>query len=144
MQNRTPLKCSFVVKDNYLSVTVSGHFSLSDAKIMYTDALEKLVDNKLSKLFFDVYKVKGKVTTLDRYHFGEYAALESLKYTGKGLLKIAVSFYGIEPIIDPERFGELVARNRGLNIKVTTDKDESFQFLGVEQNFRFKHINNKE
>ena len=132
MQKKTPLKYSLVVKDNYLSVTVSGHFSLSDVKIMYTDALESLLDNNFSKLFFNAYKVKGKVTTIDRYYFGEFAALESLKYMGKGLKRIAVSVYGIEPIIDPERFGEIVARNRGLNLKVTTDKIEALQFLGVK------------
>ncbi len=132
MQKKTPLKYSLVVKDSYLSVTVSGHFSLSDVKIMYTDALESLLDNNFSKLFFNAYKVKGKVTTIDRYYFGEFAALESLKYMGKGLKRIVVSVYGIEPIIDPERFGEIVARNRGLNLKVTTDKNEALQFLGVK------------
>jgi hypothetical protein len=99
---------------------------------MYIDALESLLDNNFSKLFFNAYKVKGKVTTIDRYYFGEFAALESLKYMGKGLKRIAVSVYGIEPIIDPERFGEIVARNRGLNLKVTTDKNEALQFLGVK------------
>jgi len=132
VQKKTPLKYSFLIKDNYLSVTVSGHFSLSDVKIMYTDALESLLDNKFSKLFFNAFKVKGKVTTIDRYYFGEFAALESLKYMGKGLKRIAVSVYGIEPIIDPERFGEIVARNRGLNLKVTTNKNEALQFLGVK------------
>ena len=132
MQKKTPLKYSFLVKDSYLSVTVSGHFSLSDVKIMYTDALESLLDNKFSKLFFNAYKVKGKVTTIDRYYFGEFAAFESLEYMRKGLLKIAVSVYGREPIIDPERFGEIVARNRGLNLKVTTNKNEALQFLGVK------------
>ena len=132
MQKKTPLKYSLVVKDSYLSVTLSGHFSLSDVKIMYTDALESLLDNNFSKLFFNAYKVKGKVTTIDRYYFGEFAAFESLEYMRKGLLKIAVSIYGREPIIDPERFGEIVARNRGLNLKVTTNKNEAFQFLGVK------------
>ena len=132
MQKNTPLKYSLVVKESYLSVTVSGHFSLAEVKIMYIDALESLLENDLSKLFFNAYKVKGKVTTIDRYYFGEFAALESLKYMGKGLKRIAVSVYGIEPIIDPERFGEIVARNRGLNLKVTTDKNEALQFLGVK------------
>ena len=131
MKKRTPLKYSSVVKDDYLCVTVSGDFSLDEAKKMYTEILEILLDKKLLKLFFNVCKVKGKVTTMDRYDFGEWAALESIKYMGKGLVRIAVAFYGIEPIIDPERFGELVARNRGLNIKVTTDKDEALQFLEV-------------
>lgn len=131
MQKRTPFKYSFEVNDGYLSVTVSGHFSLPDAMKMYTESLEILVDKKLVKLFFNVLKVKGKVKTMDRFYLGEFAALESIKFMGKGLLRIAVAFYGKEPIIDHKRFGELVARNRGLNLKVTTDKNEAFQFLGV-------------
>ena len=131
MQKTSPLKYSSKVKNNFLSVTVSGHFSLSEAKIMYTAALEYLLENNLSKLFFDAFRVKGVVTTMDRYYFGEFAAFESLKYIGKGLKKITVSICGEEPIIDPRRFGEIVARNRGLNLKVTTDKNESLQFLGV-------------
>ena len=85
MQKKTQLKYSFVIKNNYLSVSVSGHFSLSDAKIMYADALECLLKNDLSILFFDAFKVKGKITTMNRYYFGEFAALESLKYMVKGL-----------------------------------------------------------
>jgi len=132
MQKRTPLKYSIVVKDNYVSVTVLGYFSLSDAKIMYADALETLADRKLSKLFLNIYNVKGDVKTLDRFYIGEFAALESLKYLRIGLERIDVSIYGKEPMIDPERFDEIVARNLGLNIKITTDKNKAFQFLGVE------------
>jgi len=132
VQKKTQLKYSFAIKNSYLSVMVSGHFSLSEAKIMYTAALEYLLENNLSKLFFDAFRVKGVVTTMDRYYFGEFAAFESLKYIGKGLKKITVSICGEEPIIDPRRFGEIVARNRGLNLKVTTDKNESLQFLGVK------------
>jgi hypothetical protein len=126
------MKYSFTEKDNYLSVNVSGYFSLSDSKKMLTEALEVLVSKKHFKLFFNVYKVKGKITTMDRYDLGEYAAIEAINFLLNGLPKLSVTFYGKEPIIDPERFGELVAKNRGLNIKVTTDKKEALQFLGTE------------
>jgi len=132
MKKIAQLKYSFAEKDNYLTVNVSGHFSLEVAKKMYTDALGKLVDKKNSKLLFNVRKVKGKVSTMDRYYLGEFAALESIKYMEKGLQFYAVAFYGIEPIIDPDRFGELVARNRGLNLKVTSDKKVALLFLGVK------------
>jgi len=132
MKKITSLKYLFEIKDNYLSVSVSGHFSLADSMKIYTEALEILVEKNLSKLFFDVRKVKGKVSTMDRYYLGEFAALESIKYMEKGLQFYAVAFYGIEPIIDPDRFGELVARNRGLNLKVTSDKKVALLFLGVK------------
>jgi len=134
----SPLKYSLKVKDNYLSVAVSGHFSLSEAKLMYTAALESLLTNELTKLFIDAFKVKGKVTTIERYYFGEFAAYESLKYMKSGLKRIAVTIYGEEPIIDPHRFGEIVARNRGLNLKVTTDKNESLKFLGIREKSKSK------
>ena len=126
---KVPLKYSFKEIDKYLSVNVSGHFNLYDAKKMFTEALEMLVKKKLFKLFFNVYKVKGRITTMDRYDLGEYAAIEAINFLLKGLQKLSVTFYGKEPIIDPERFGELVAKNRGLNIKVTTDKNEALNFL---------------
>jgi len=129
---RTPMKYSFTEKDNYLSVNVSGYFSLYDAKKMFTEGLEMLVENNISKILFDAYKVKGKITTMDRYDLAEYAAIEAINFILKGLSKLSVAFYGVEPIIDPERFGELVAKNRGLNVKVTTDKKEALQFLKNE------------
>jgi len=132
MKKITPLKNLFEIKDNYLSVSVSGHFSLFHAKKIYADSLEILLDKNLSKLFFDVCKVNGKVTTMDRYYLGEFAALESIKFLEKGLQFYAVTFYGIEPIIDSERFGELVAKNRGLNLKVTSNKNEALKFLGIK------------
>lgn len=126
------MKYSFTEKDNYLSVNVSGYFSLSDSKKMFTEALDMLVRKKLFKLYFNVYKVNGKIKTMDRYDLGEYAATEAINFLLKGLPRLSVTFYGVEPIIDPERFGEIVTKNRGLNIKVTTDKKEALQFLGTE------------
>ena len=131
-QQRFLFKYSFNAMDKYLSVNVSGNFSLADAKIIFTEALEMLVSKKDYRVFFDVFKVKGKITTMDRYDLGEYAATEAINFLLKGLPRLSVTFYGKEPIIDPERFGELVARNRGLNIKVTSDKKEALQFIVTE------------
>jgi hypothetical protein len=44
-----------------------------------------------------------------------------------------VAYVGDEPLIDPARFGETVAVNRGALIKVTTDLNEAFAWLGVGQ-----------
>jgi hypothetical protein len=132
IRKKLPLKYSFTPKGTYLSINVSGHYSVSDSKKMFTESLEKLMETNLSKAFFNVCKVKGKITTMNRYELAEYAAIEAINFTLKGLSQLAIAFYGIEPIIDPERFGELVAKNRGLNIRVTIDKNEALQFLENE------------
>jgi hypothetical protein len=129
MIERTPLNYVAAKKSDYLNVNVSGFYSLSEVKKLYTEVLEIVVDKKLSKLFVDVCHVQGKITMLERFYFGEFAALEAIRFKGLGLNKIAIAFYGIEPIIDPGRFGEIVARNRGLNLKVSTEFEEAIQFL---------------
>jgi hypothetical protein len=132
MVERTPLKYLAAEKNDYLDANVSGFYSLSEVKKIYTEILEMAVNKKLTKLFVDVCQVQGKITMLERYYFGEFAALEAIRFKGLGLNKISIAFYGIEPIIDPDRFGEIVARNRGLNVKVTTGMDEAFRFLGEQ------------
>ncbi|MCU0344307.1 MAG: hypothetical protein MUF28_10885 [Ignavibacterium sp.] len=131
IRKKLPLKYAFIPKDSYLVINVSGYYSLSDSKKIFSESLEKLIETNLSKAFFNVCKVKGKITTMNRYELAEYAAIEAINFTFKGLSNLAVAFYGVEPIIDPERFGEIVAKNRGLNIKVTTDKNEALQFLEI-------------
>jgi hypothetical protein len=49
---------------------------------------------------------------------------------GNPPLRLAV--LGSEEIIDPQRFGESVARNRGMESKVTTDPAEAAAWLEVD------------
>jgi hypothetical protein len=129
MLEKTPLTFLAVKKDDYLNVTVSGFYSLSEVKKLFTELLEKVVSKNLTKLFVNVCQVQGKITILERFYFGEFAALEAIRFKGLGLNKISIAFYGIEPIIDPDKFGEIVAKNRGLNVIVTTEIEEATQFL---------------
>jgi len=133
-QERTPIQYTPLEKDGYLKVSVSGYYSLSEVKKMYTHALEIIIEKELSKIFFDSFAVHGRITTTERFYMGEFAAMEAIKFRNKGLENFTVAFYGKEPIIDPARFGELVAKNRGLKIKVTTDIDEALQFLEIQNN----------
>lgn len=131
MTIRTPIKYSTIIKEDYLFVKVTGHYMLFEVKQMYTNVLEILLEKKLSKVLFDVEDVKGDITTLERFLLAEYAAYEALDFKTKGLQKLAIAFYGKIPPIDPYRFGEIVAKARGLNIKVTTDYNEAIKFLEV-------------
>lgn len=45
---------------------------------------------------------------------------------------LRVALVGSEPLIDPERFGAVVANNRGLPVKATTDFEEALRFLGLD------------
>jgi SOS response regulatory protein OraA/RecX len=44
---------------------------------------------------------------------------------------VQVAVYGRRPLIDPERFAETVAVNRGAKVKVSEQLDEALAWLGV-------------
>ena len=66
-------------------------------------------------------------TTLERFNLGEYVAEICLQFVRPVRIALAAEI----PIVDPERFGETVARNRGTNGKVFTDLEEAKAWLKV-------------
>ena len=80
-----------------------------------------------SALLVDVRGVAGRVPTiLDRFEFGtRIAPKHYLEFDPR----IRLAVLGHEPMIHPERFGELVARNRGADARVFTDEAEALGWL---------------
>lgn len=62
-------------------------------------------------------------TTFERLRLGESGA------AGAAASGIRIAFVGREPFLDPERFGETVAVNRGLNVRVFTDEVAALTWL---------------
>jgi len=47
----------------------------------------------------------------------------------RDIIGMPIAFVGSEAFVDPRRFGEAVARNRGLNLRVFTDMNEALVWL---------------
>jgi hypothetical protein len=45
---------------------------------------------------------------------------------------VQVALVGKHPVIDRDRFGETVARNRGAAVKVTYDLESAYRWLGLD------------
>ena len=67
---------------------------------------------------------------MDRFKLGEYLSKKRSESPGTKAIRVAV--VGSLPIIDPARFGETVARNRGVIVKVTTELEDALSWLGVD------------
>lgn len=79
-----------------------------------TKAIAGLIQSHRAKAaLIDMRRVPGEATFMDRYELGQQA--------GHLLPRIPVAVLLREPMADPQRIGETVARNRGANIKVFTD-----------------------
>ena len=70
--------------------------------------------------------ITGRIPTiLDRFEMGVRIAKHYLESDPR----IRLAVVGHEPMIHPERFGELVARNRGADARVFTDEAQALDWL---------------
>ena len=119
------------VKKDYIHVTVSGTFCLSTYRSIIEVTLSKCIINKKSIILLDLRTSQGNISTYERFYLAVFFSNLSREHPFTFKVKIAV--VGFPPLIDPNRFGETVALNRGINIKVTNDIDEAINWLQVDQ-----------
>ena len=82
-------------------------------------------------MLVDGTAVTGEPQTFQRFLYAEFAAMAVLdleRHPGVRLPKFA---YALKPpVLDPKRFGEIVARNRAMNVKMFESVQEAMDWLG--------------
>jgi len=117
------------VEVTHLLITCSGSYDQADAEQIFCMAFETAARQKVPRVLLDCRKVTGELSTMDRFDLAEYVSMLVLSRMNAESVRIAV--VGVEPLIDPGRFGETVAVNRGVTGKVTTDLNEAMEWLGI-------------
>ena len=115
---------SIIVKEDSVSVTAIGEYSLTKANHLFKTAVDQGVLHSKRKLFIDIRNISGSIPFMDRFTFSEYLANYRLDNASSKVNAIAV--LGLDPIVHKDRFGETVAVNRGTNVRVFTDQNEAF------------------
>jgi len=93
-------------KDLVLQVIAMAHASVPAPRAMLVDLREM---------------TGARMSDMDRYDTGVLAARHAVA--------APIALVASETLVDPRRFGELVARNRGLNVRVFTNMDEATAWL---------------
>ena len=116
-----------------LYVSVTGEFTLDDARRTFLEIVQYVDENQIDKVLFDGSKITGDPTVIDRFYYGEFAAhaVQRLKDNEKYAKEPYFAYILHEPVADPGRFGETVAINRGMNVKVHETIDSALEWLGV-------------
>lgn len=118
-----------------LLATVTGPFSLDEAKRTFLEILEAIAQHKMDKVLVDGRAIEGEPTTIQRFIYSEFAATATRTLRERMALPKPPQFAYVlqEPVLDPMRFGETVAVNRGMHVKAFDDLEDAFLWLGVEK-----------
>ena len=106
------------IKTNFVQLSCQGVFSNAALFDVYERGLDIAASNGLQAILVDIRKLEGlPPTTMERYKHGEKVAKIQFNHDSQS----CIALVGKEPIIDPQRFGETVALNRGAVGRVFTD-----------------------
>jgi hypothetical protein len=109
----------------YVELACTGLFSRSEA-------FRRAAAESRRNILIDARRVVGRAPTiLERCEFGVNVADG---YLGQ-LPRIRLALLGHEPMIFPDRFGEIVARNRGADARVFTVAAEAIKWLVAAWDF---------
>jgi hypothetical protein len=120
-------------EQDYLRVRVTGEFSLPEANDCVVAIFEAIAQDGVQKVLVDCRQLKGEPTTMERFVHATFAVREMERFSTAGVFRgTRFAYVGNEPLIDRSRFGETVAVNRGLNVKVSLSLEGALQWLKIE------------
>jgi hypothetical protein len=120
-ENASP-KPTLTDREGYLEAVLQPTSSSDLIKRQFEEVVQTCKARKPSRLFLDFSTITGKFSTLERYEFGVFGA-RLVPDVGRVAVLIAPD------VIDPEKLGGQVARNRGLNIELFLDRAAAMAWL---------------
>jgi len=121
------------VEPNLLTAVVTGKFLLKEAQTSFIEVLEAIAQHRLNKVLFDGRELIGRPQTMERFYYSKFAANSLKAYMPRGVAQTTAFAYVLTPaVLDPHRFGETVAVNRGMNVKVFDNVEEAYEWLKVK------------
>jgi hypothetical protein len=114
------------VHPEYVELGCSGAYSRSEALRVGDQAYREAATAGRRNVLVDVRGVTGRVPTIfERFDIGVHLAERHFEQQPR----VRLAMLGSEPMIHPDRFGEIVARNRGADARVFTDEAEALKWL---------------
>lgn len=121
------------VEPGYLLLDCSGSFSLEEVLRLYEQAFALAAAAGCEAVLIDARNVTGREPTMtERYAQAVHVA--DLQAAQTPRIRLAV--LGHEPLVHKERFGQIVATNRGALVGVFTDEAQAIDWLLVRPKSR--------
>ena len=115
------------LEEDYIQISASGLYSMPRTENLFRFVIDHTLAHNKKKLFLDLSRIHGHIPVFDRLAFSKFMAAYYLE-NALGKIK-AIAVLGNEEIIDKNRFGETVAVNRGVNVRVFLNSEEALGWL---------------
>ena len=110
----------------YLRVTFSGLFTIPAAKAAVDAMVDACRREGLAKVLFDCRTMTGELSVTDRFEMGQYGASTIPR-------KVRIAMLTREDVPLPDRFFEVVSRNRGLLLTVFFEPEAALEWLNAPE-----------
>ncbi|MGE5638756.1 MAG: STAS domain-containing protein [Clostridia bacterium] len=113
----------------YLYYRVSGTIDTPHAQNAYSEALRQAVRYGQARLLIDLTGVTGTWPAENRLLFGIFMADEHQRMQAQFAEPLRVAMLAVPPIMDPGRYTQAVANNRGVQMKTSESLAELLGWL---------------
>ncbi len=118
------------IKPDYLLVTFEGSLEESFPTRFPEQLIETASAHKCPRILADLRKVEGTLSILQRHKIGETGAQKYHFAVAKGEISFCrFSLVANPPLMDPNKFGETVATNRGMPVGVFPNFQDAVDWL---------------
>jgi hypothetical protein len=115
-------KVTFTERDGYLEALLPETDSVAVMLVAVRDVIRRCLDQKPSRLLVDFGEFRVAMSTWERFELGKMAAEVAMHVT-------RVAAVARPEIIDPQKIGVTVARNRGLMVDIFSDREAALAWL---------------
>jgi hypothetical protein len=127
------MKLKIYPVSDFLRVDVTGVFSLGEAERTFLEILEAVAQHKMKKVLFDGRRVTGEPKVMERFYYGKFVAQAVAEFADRGVSRATQFAYALkEPVLDPAKFGETVAVNRGMFVKTFDNLEDALGWLEIK------------
>ena len=128
------LTLTFDDAQHLLRATYNGPYTLDEANATFLTILEAVVKHKAKRVLVDACRVTGEPNTSERFAYSQYIAQAVFDLSKQGFSPLPrFAYVMVEPLRDRECFGETVAVNRGMPVKVFGNLADAEQWLNQPQ-----------
>lgn len=120
-------------KGDLLYVTVEGEFSLDEATRTFGMVLDMMTVNECRRVLFDGRRIEGEPTAVERFYYAAFAsdAVQLLRDGGWVDDRPQFAYVLSEPVLDPLRLGQIVAKKRDMRVKAFDDLNDAMRWLSI-------------